>query len=640
MKKSIVFALTAILALLFAFTGCADTSPRYRIAVGWSEGVEGVIFTQGGERLFPRNGVISTDDGGDIAVEVYLSRGYRQNEPILKVDGIEASSLTLPAAASSAEITAVPNSDVSLTLGEGVGYTLSELKRVDEAIGYTSVVGLKLEEGYRQSSARASVIAVGADYEAITSLSRYDLDEVELKSEGYHSFYLVRVLENTTICVSGVAADGADPDYLATVTHVGGEGYTLRALIDGNNDGISDAQTVLLGSQTYAKGTLLNLMIYRDSAYSAANAKLFAGGTEITGTQGDGADESDPLSNGLIYTIRVEGDITLTVTGVKKIGQFTLHIMNKDGTQRYRNFFRADSLAEALAQVPGNDERENEAYSVWWEPNPGEGYTFRYWRFVGGAFEEITADYLPEEYEDIYCGYVPNGSTPDDPMDRPTVPHIPDEPTVPSADDMPESLVNALEGVAALTLSEKESKQWVLAWAAYQLRKAGVKDVARPAPFGYDNVRDSYLDGIVDDMAGVATNDLWVYAYDMLGGSSDIDVGASLYSAFVNPRTGAHGAANREAFFLEIAPLLGDYETKTSFTVQDNDMDLNISFVLVLDRLGAKWTIGYGNSVKGFTESSFREYAREHAHEQVMSNVIKEVFDYIDTLGSRADSAV
>ena len=640
MKKNFLTVFVAFLLsfMLVAISACKDgnqnVNTAHEIAVSWSAGVEGIFFTQGEDRILPKNGKLMTECDDDISIGVSLRQGYKQNKPVLKVDGKISDSYLVPVTAQSIEVTAVPNADIALTLGEGVGYKLVELRRVKEEVGYTSVVGIYLEEGYRKiSSPKVNIIVVGAEYEAVASLAAWQLDEVQLKSEGYHSFYKVRVLEDTSIGVTGVVADTNDPVEFATVTHTGGEGYSLRALIDTNNDGISDAQQVVAGEITVVKGTVLNLMIYRDSSYKTVNAKLYANGTEVSGTQGEGADNSDPLSNELIYCINVQGDIELTVEGVERLGQFVVHIMNTDGTQRYRTFCRADNLAQALAQIPGNDDR-GENYTKWWETNPGEGYTFRYWHFVEHEFEEIDVKYVPALYEDIYCGYVQDGTTPDDPMDRPTIPPTPEAPVVPDIPDMPESLKSAMEAVANLTTSQKESKQWVLAWAAYQLYKAGVTDIERPAAFGYDNVFGAWMDDIVGDATGVAVNDLWVYAFDIMKeGASEIDVEASLASSF-RKNDGTSRVANKEAYFIEIVEYVSGFTPKTSYSVGDTDMDINMTLVLILDRLGLDWSLGYGNSVKDFTKESFREYTQENAENQVMANVIKEVFDYIDSFSA------
>ena len=642
MKKYFIIFVSVILSLVLCFAAaCAgDTQVGHKnvIEVSWSEGVEGVVFTQGDDRLMPKNGKIVTQSDEDIHIEVSLQQGYKQNEPVLKVDGKVFESFVVPVSAQSIEVTATPNTDISLILGEGVGYRLDELCKVAEEVGYTSLIGIYLEEGYRKiSTPKVNLIVVGAEYEAVASLNEWQLDAAKLKNEGYHSFYKVRVLENTTVGVTGVVADNENKEEYATVTHVGGEGYTLRALMDTNNDGISDTEQVLSGSISVVKDTTLNLVIRRDSSYTTANAKLFANGTEVIGTQGEGADDSDPLSNELIYCITVLGDIELTVTGVKMLGQFVVHIMNTDGTQRYRTFCRADSVSEALAQIPGNDARENEAYERWWEPNPGDGYTFRYWHFIDHEYNEITTNYIPELYEDIYCGYVEDGTTPTDPMDRPTIPPTPEKPEVPDDVVLPETLRAALEKVTTLSQDDKESKQWVLAWAAYQLYKAEVVDLGRPAVFGYDNILDSWYDDIIMDATGVTVNDLWVYAYDMLKtGSSEIDVTALATDYLLKGSAGSYTtrAANKEAYYIEIVSLLPEYATKTSYTVQDNDMDINMTLVLILDRLGIDWSLGYGNSVSSFTKETFREYTQENAANQVMANVIKEVFDYIDSFNA------
>lgn len=640
MKKYFIIFISVILSLILCFASACtgntqEAGQQNVIEVSWSVGVEGVIFTQGNDILVPKNGKITTESDEDIHIEVSLQQGYKQNDPVLKVDGVISETYVIPVSARSIQVTATPNNDISLILGEGVGYSLKELCRVEEEVGYISVIGVYLEEGYREMSApKVNLIVVGAEHEAVSSLNEWQLDAVQLKKEGYHSFYKVRVLENTTVGVTGVVADSHNEEDYATVTHAGEEGYTLRALIDTNNDGISDTEYVLLGSLTVVKDTTLNLAIRRDSSYTTKNAKLFANGTEVIGTQGEGADNTDPLSNELIYCITVKGDIEFTVTGVKMLAQFVVHIMNTDGTQRYRTFCRADNLAQALAQIPGNDARENEAYERWWEPNPGEGYTFRYWRFVEGEFEEISTDYVPELYEDVYCGYLEDGAIPTEPMDRPTIPTKPETPKVPTDVVLPETLRKALEKVTTLSQDDKESKQWVLAWAAYQLYKAGVVDLGRPAVFGYDNILDSWYDDIIMDATGVSVNDIWVYAYDMLkNSSSEIDVTALATDYLLKGSVGSYTtrAANKEAYYIEIVSLLPEYQTKISYTVQDNDMDINMTLVLILDRLEIDWSLGYGNSVSSFTKETFREYTKENAANQVMANVIKEVFDYIDS---------
>ena len=638
MKKYFIIFVSVILSLLLCFAaacaGYTHEEHKNGIEVSWSEGVEGVIFTQGDDRLMPKNGKIITLSDENIHVEVILQQGYKQNEPVLKVDGVVSESFVVPVSAQSIEVTATPNTDISLILGEGVGYRLDELSKVEEEVGYTSVIGIYLEEGYRNISApKVNLIVVGAEYKAVASLSEWQLDAAKLKNEGYHSFYKVRVLENTTVAVTGVVADTENKEEYAMVTHMGGEGYTLRALIDTNNDGIADTQQVLLGNLNVVKGTTLNLMIYRDSAYKTKNAKLYANGTEVIGTQGEGADESDPLSNEMIYCVNVQGDITLTVEGVEILGQFTVHIMNTDGTQRYRTFCRADSLFEALAQIPGNDARENEAYERWWEPNPGEGYSFRYWHFIDHEFNEIATDYIPELYEDIYCGYVEDGTTPIDPMDRPTIPPVNPDPVVPEIPDMPDSLKNAMQAVANLTKSDKESKQWILAWAAYQLYKAGCTDVDRPATFDYDNVYDAWYDDIIGDATGVAANNLWVYAFDMLkDGASEISIETQLLSSFMNGNSKRTIWANKEAFVLEVIEYIPGFIPKDSFTIGQTD-DLNMTISLILDRLNVTWTL-YGTPVNSFTKDSYREYVKNNYQNSIMANVVQEVFDYIDSFSA------
>lgn len=636
MKKFLTAILTAACISSFVFAaGCNQAvSEPYEISVSWSKGVEGVIFTQNGERLLPKNGKIRTAESENIEIEVSLMPGYRQNAPTLKVDGETTDIFAAPATADSIEITALPNSDISLCLGEGVGYRIDELKRVDEEVGYTSLIGVYLEEGYRKISApKVSVIVTGAEYTALSSLAPYGLDGAELKNAGYHSFYSLRVLENTAVGVMGVVADTASPDEYATVTHNGGEGYTLRALIDTNNDGISDLQQILSGETKVVKGTVLNIMIFRDSAYSAANAKLYANGTEITGTQGEGADFFDPLSNELIYCVKAEGDITLTVDGIKKIGQFTLHIMNKDGSRRYKTFCRADSLAQALAQIPGNDDRENEAYLNWWEPNPGAGYTFRYWRFDGHVYTEIDQSYTPALYEDIYCGYVADGVTPDDPMDRPTIPVENEKPTIPDSAVLPQSLKQALNAVADLSGDRLTESQWVLAWAAYKLYKAGAADLGRPSIFKNANIYDDYMEDLLSDYKTPAANNLWAYAYDMLkDGSSEIDL-ESLKSCFINPKGGAkRNWANNEALVREIVnEYIPEFGLKTSYTIGNTD-DLNMTIMLILDSMNVEWSLS-GTPVSRYTKETYREYVAEHAKEGTTANVVKEVLDYIDSLG-------
>lgn len=636
MKKYFIIFVSVILSLVLFAAACAGDTQEVDnkvIEVSWSEGVEGVVFTQGDDRLIPKNGKIATESNEDIHIEVSLQQGYKQNGPVLKVDGVVSESFVVPVSAQTIEVTATPNSDISLMLGEGVGYRLDELCKVQEEVGYTSIIGIYLEKGYREISApKVNLIVVGAEYEAVASLNAWQLDAAQLKSEGYHSFYKVRVLENTTVGVTGVVADSNSKEQYATVSHVGGEGYTLRALIDTNNDGISDTQQVLMGALNVVKGTTLNLMIYRDSAYKTKNAKLYANGTEVTGMQGDGADSSDPLSNELIYCVKVQGDITFTVEGVELLGQFTVHIMNTDGTQRYRTFCRADNLAEALAQIPGNDERENEAYERWWEPNPGDGYSFRYWHFVGGKFEEITTIYIPELYEDVYCGYVQEGTTPTDPGDRPYEPPVIEDSKVPDDVELPENLRAALEKVTALTQSQKESSQWVLAWATYQLYKTGIVDLGRPAVFNNNNIYDDWYEDILSDYKGPAANNLWVYAYDMLkDGTSEISIESQLLSSFMNGKS-KRNWANNEALVLEVINYIPGFTPKDSFTIGQTD-DLNMTISLILDRLGIAWTLS-GTPVNSFTVDSYREYVKNNYQNSVMANVIKEVFDYIDSVSA------
>lgn len=638
MKKCALIIVSALVAFAALFSACSVDKPLspHRIAVSWSEGVEGVTFIQGEDRLFPKNGEISTYSDDDITVSVDLKAGYKQTAPTVKADGTVVPGSTVPASVDTLEIGATPNENITLYLGEGVGYKLNELKRVENKVGFTSLVGLYLEEGYRINSAtKIDLIVAGAEYQAVASLAEWGFSAVDLKAAGYHSFYRVEVLENATIGVTGVVADVHGSEDYAAVTHIGGEGYTLRALIDNNNDGISDAEQVLSGKSTFLKGTVLNLVIRRDSDYTAAAAKLYANGTEISGTQGDGADDSDPFSSMLIYPLKVSGDIELTVTGVRKIGQFTLHIMNSDGTGRFRTFCRADSVSEALAQIPGNDDRSNEAYSRWWEPYPGEGYEFKIWRFEDHLFREERESYAPTLYEDIYCGYVKNGETPTDPCDRPTVPAEPEKPAIPDGADIPESLKSALEAVTKLGTNDLQSKQWVLAWANYQLYKAGAADLGRPAVYTNANIYDDWYDDILTDYKGPAANNLWVYAYDMLKcGVSEISVESQLLSSFINPNSGAkRNWGNNEAIVLEaVIKYIPQFEPKTSFTIGNTD-DLNMMFSLILDRLGVEWTLT-GNYVKDYTVESYREYVRQNACGQVMANVVKEVYAYIDSLGA------
>lgn len=634
MKKYALILASVLVALTALFSACSAERAPHKIEVSWSEGVEGVVFTQGNDRLYPKNGAISAYSDEDIAISVDLKEGYRQTAPIVKADGKIVTSQTVPATVCEVEIDATPNNNISLYLGEGVGYKLNELKRTENKVGYTSLVGIYLEDGYRKNSATGiKLIVVGAEYKAVASLAGWGLDAAYLKAAGYHSFYRVDVLENTTIGVTGVVADThGEADY-ATVTHAGGEGYTLRALADNNNDGISDAEQVLAGESKFLKGTVLNLVIRRDSDYTAAGAKLYANGTEIIGTQGGGADESDPFSNMLIYPLTLSDDVELTVTGVRRIGQFTLHIMNSDGTQRYRTFCRADSVSDALSQIPGNDERTNEAYSRWWEPDPGEDFMFKIWRFADHVFYEETESYVPALYEDIYCGYVKNGQTPTDPGDRPTIPAEPEKPVIPDGKNIPDSLKSALEAVTKLGTNELQSKQWVLAWATYQLYKAGAADLGRPAAYTDANIYDDWYDDILTDYKGPAANNLWTYAYDMLkNGTSEISLENQLLSSFINPNGGVkRNWANNEAIILEIVQqFIPQFEPKTSFTIGNTD-DFNMTFSLILDRLGAEWTLS-GNYVNGYTAESYREYVRQNASGQVMANVVKEVYAYIDSL--------
>lgn len=637
MKKCAIIIVSALVALATLFAACSAKQPPdpHKIEVSWSEGVEGVVFIQDGDRLLPKNGEISTYSDEDISISVDLKDGYRQTAPVIKADGEISASATVPASVDSVEISAVPNSDISLLLGEGVGYKINELKRTENEVGFTSLVGVCLDEGYRVNSAtKINLIVAGAKYQAVSSLAEWGLNEVELKAQGYHSFYRVEVLENTAIGVTGVVADTHSAEDYATVTHTGGEGYTLRALIDNNNDGISDTEQVLSGKSVFLKGTVLNLVIRRDSDYTAANAKLYANGAEIYGTQGDGADDSDPLSDLLIYPVTVSGDIEFTVTGVKKIGQFTLHIMNSDGVQRYRTFCRADSVDDALKQIPGNDDRQNEAYSRWWEPYPGDGYTFKIWRFTEHIFKEEKESYAPSLYEDIYCGYIKDGETPTDPCDRPTVPQEPEKPSIPDSTDIPKTLKSALDAVANLGTNDRQSKQWVLAWATYQLYKVGAADLGRPSVFPNANIYDDWYDDILTDYKGPAANNLWIYAYDMLkNGASEISVENQLLSSFINPNNGSkRNWANNEAIVLEIIQeYVPQFVPKTSFTVTGTD-DLNMTISLILDGLGVEWTLS-GNYVKDYTVESYREYVRQNASGQVMANAVNEVYAYIDSLG-------
>lgn len=613
-----------------------DEPAIHNIAVEWSDGVEGVVFMQGEDRLLPKNNVISTSSQQDITLSVDLLPGYRQNAARIFADGVQVSSCSVAATVDSIQIEAVPNASIEYTLGEGVGYKLVELGRQQDVVGFTGLIGVYLQQGYRENSAPNVRIAVeGADYRAVSSLASWGLDEVQLRNEGYHSFYEVYVRENTAIGVMGVVADSDSEEDYVTINHTPGVGYTLIMLVDSNSDGISDYERVFAGSVRLLKNTQVNLYLRRDSDYSTRGAKLWINAVELKGVQGDGADESDPLSNELIYVFTAERDTTISVTGVVRVGQFVLHIMNSDGTQRYRTFCRADSLAEALAQVPGNDARDDENYSAWWEANPGDNYTFEYWHFVEHEFVAVDESYIPSMYEDVYCGYVENGSVPTDPGDRPIVPPQPPVPVVPSTEDLPQSLKDALAAVGALTDSELESKQWVLAWAAYQLQRAGVTGITRPAAFGYDNIRELWLDDVIRDAVGVTVNDLWVYAFDMLrDGRSDIDVTALATDYLLKDNGGVYTsrAANKEVFFAELLSLLPAFDNKTSFAIGDTDMELNMCMVLICDELGIEWSVGYGNAVKDFTVDSLRAYTQEHAAEQVMSNVIKEVLDFVHSI--------
>lgn len=638
MKKFFCAVIAALVGVCVFSAACADknsAAAEHSIQVVWSDGVSGVYFEQDGGRLFPVNGKLSTGSDGDISVSVDVKEGYRQNKPVLKADGEEVEGFTVPATVSRLEISVLPNALITLSLGEGVGYRLDELKRIEEEVGYTSLIGIYLEEGYRKiSPPRVNIIVSGAEYNAVSSLSPYGLDEVKLKSDGYHSFYVLRVLENTSVSVTGVTEDSSSPKEYATVKHIAGEGYTLRALEDTNNDGISDVQRVISGETRVLKGTRLNLIICRDGLYTAKDAALFVNGIKAAGTQGEGADYSDPFSNELIYCLTVTEDIEITVTGVRLLGQFTLHIMNADGTQRYRTFCRADSVAEALSQIPGNDDRGNEAYSRWWEANPGADYTFRYWRFEDGVYAEISEDYVPEAYADIYCGFVKDGETPTDPGDRPTVPVQPQKPQIPGDAALPQSLKDALGRVAALSEGELTNKRWVLAWAAYKLYKAGV-DIGRQTVFPNADIYDDYMDDILSDYKFPAANNLYVYAYDMLSaGVSQVSVEEQLLSSFINPKTGAKRSwANNEAIIYEVSSYIPGFEPKTSFTINDID-DLNMTIMLILDAIGpGLWTIGYGNAVKNYTVETYRQYVEEHACEEVTANVVKEVYAFIGGIG-------
>lgn len=627
MKRLLVIFAAILLALSLALTACGGGEKDFHeISVSWGAGVEGAYFTQNGERLTPKNGKISTDSQADISVEVELKAGYRQTPPSLKADGELLSDPVLPVTAKSLEISATPNADVSLTLGNGKGYELRELKRIAEDVGYTVVVGAFLYEGYREISGPSlNIVSDGSEYEPVASLSPWGLDEVALKREGYAAFYKVRLLENASLDLSGVAPDGSVAEKYAAVTHAGGEGYKLIAAYDTNNDGISDGERELFGEVSFLKGAKLNIFIRRADGYSTKNAELFADGVKIVGTQGEGYDDSDPLSSEYIYPLTVTGDITLTVTGVEKLGEFTLRIMNSDGTERYHTYCKADTVAQALAQIPGNDERESEYYERWWEPKPAGG-EFCIWRFVGGEFEEIDGDYTPARYENIYCGYL-IGATPADPQFAPIIPPQTADSLLPS-ENLPESLVSAMQAVIA-DKSGDEDNRWVLAWASYKLYKAGV-DVVRPVPFGYDNIFDLYLEDVLKDYKGVAANDLWVYAYDTERyGSSDINP-AELKSSFLSGKS-KRNWANQEAFFLEIVQdIFPDFEPKTSFTIGDTD-DLNMTICLILDDLGKPWTLS-GEDVNDFTVESYREYVKEHAKEGKRANVVKETLDYIAAL--------
>ncbi len=646
MKKHIKYIIVTILTLCMLLAACTPVVPQinandsaHTISVSWSQGVEGVTFTQGNERLFPKNGVITTSSDDDIDVQVSLSPGYRKAQPTIIVDGNVIDGNSVPSAAQKIEVSATRNGEVRLILGEGVGYRLDELRRINHSVGYTAIIGLYLQQGYRvNSSTRANVVVAGSEYCAISSLAEWGLDERQLKNDGYHSFYKVEVLEDTTIAVAGVIADTHSDDDYATLTHISGEGYSLQMLVDTNNDGISDAQQELTGSVRILKGTVVNLIIRRDSAYNANNAKLYANGTEIYGTQGDGFDGSDPLSGQLIYCLQVEQDLVLSVTGVQHAGQFVLHIMNSDGTQRYRTYCYADTVAQALAQIPGNDDRDSEFYAQYWQPDPGDGYSFEYWLFEGGVFKQIDTSYSPELYADIYCGYVAEGTVPSDPGDRPTIKPQPSVPTVPDNVDLPQPLLEAMRAVTRLSPDQLESKQWVLAWAAYQLYKAQIVDIGRPTEFIYDSIYNLWYDDLIKDAVGVSVNNLWVCAYDLLkNGASEIDPHALATDYLLKSSATGYTtrAANKEAFYLEIVGIMPQYPTKQSYAIGDTDMDINMSMVLLLDRLGVNWTLGYGNAVKNFAnESELREYTEQNAHTQVMANVIQKVFDYIDSFGA------
>ena len=179
-----------------------------------------------------------------------------------------------------------------------------------------------------------------------------------------------------------------------------------------------------------------------------------------------------------------------------------------------------------------------------------------------------------------------------------------------------------------------QSKQWVIAWATYQLYKAGAADLGRPAVFSNADIYGDWYDDILTDYKGPAANNLWIYAYDMLkNGTSEISVENQLLSSFINPQNGSkRNWGNNEAIILEIVQqYVPQFTPKTSFSIGNVD-DLNMTFSLILDRLGVEWTLS-GNYVKGYTVESYREYVRQNSSGQVMANAVKEVFDYIDSLG-------
>lgn len=638
MKKFFAIFAAAIIACLAFCTACDDDrsdKSLHEISVSWSEGVDGATFTQNGERLMPVNGVISTESDENIEISVDLSAGYRQSQPTIKADGQPVLTPSVPATVRTVSISATPNAEISLSLGSGEGYRLDELKREPKEVGYTVIVGVFLEEGYREvSGPLVNVTSNGSEYEAVASLAPWGLDETALKKQGYHSFYKVTLLENAAMDVTGVVADISveEEERYATVSHVGGEGYSLCILTDSNNDGISDGNFELSGNLRFLKQTVLNIFIKRADGYNAKNAKLFANGVEVVGTQGEGFDDSDPLSCEYIFPLTVSGDIVLTVEGVKKLSAFTLRIMNSDGGERYHTYCSADTIAQALAQIPGNDARDSGYYDRWWEPKPAGDYSFRIWHFKDGVYEEIAENFRPDLYENIYCGYVKDGETPSDPHFAPIIPPALSQPQLPS-ENLPESLKAAMNKVIN-DKSQTESRQWILAWASYKLLKAGV-DVARPAAFGYENIFDAYMDDVINDYKPVAANDLWVYAYDMERfGSSEIKL-ESLKSSFINENNGNKRSwANQEAFVLEIVQgIFPEFIPKTSFTVGDID-DLNMTIMLILDKINPDlWSIGYGNNVKNYTKETYRQYVAENAESGVMANVVKEVYDYIGSIG-------